>query len=270
MLTAKKAGDRNSRIQARRRRLIQATRVSWDGSAGAQAFLGHFATGFLHRLEQGGLGGVHRLGRTGEAAVQIQRQTLERRRGGDGPHGGVDPVGRRLVRHPDVEAHHGVVGDDVQRAPARNLGDVDGDAFVLTVQSVQGGRDDGGAGHRIAAFIEGAAGVSGAYHLSSSDQGQSWSAPQRLGDADARRGDLASTGGESLAAVWDRVGDGESAVFASASSNGGKTWSEAKQLSANGLNAAYPRIVAVAGSYRVLWTESTPGQPSVWKSAALP
>lgn len=116
----------------------------------------------------------------------------------------------------------------------------------------------------------GAAGVSGAYHLSSSDQGQSWSAPQRLGDADARRGDLASTGGESLAAVWDRVGDGESAVFASASSNGGKTWSEAKQLSANGLNAAYPRIVAVAGSYRVLWTESTPGQPSVWKSAALP
>ena len=112
--------------------------------------------------------------------------------------------------------------------------------------------------------------MSGAYHLSSSDQGQSWSAPQRLGDADARRGDLASTGGESLAAVWDRVGDGESAVFASASSNGGKTWSEAKQLSANGLNAAYPRIVAVAGSYRVLWTESTPGQPSVWKSAALP
>ena len=66
------------------------------------------------------------------------------------------------VRHAHIEPHHGVVGDDVQRAPARDLGDVDGDALVLTVQSVKGGGDDGGAGYRIAAFVEGAAGVSGA------------------------------------------------------------------------------------------------------------
>ncbi len=116
----------------------------------------------------------------------------------------------------------------------------------------------------------GATGHSGAYHLASSDAGQSWSAPQRLGDADARRGDLASTGGQSLAAVWDRVSDGESAIFAATSVNGGKTWSEPKPLSAPGLNAAYPRVVAVAGSYRVFWTETTLGQPSAWKSALLP
>lgn len=115
----------------------------------------------------------------------------------------------------------------------------------------------------------GATGHSGMYHLSSPDQGQSWSAPQRLGDADARRGDLASTGAQSLAAVWDRVSDGESTVFASTSSNGGKVWTEPKQLSAKGLSAAYPRVVSVAGGYRVFWTESATGQPGVWKSASL-
>ena len=115
----------------------------------------------------------------------------------------------------------------------------------------------------------GATGHSGAYHLLSSDQGQSWAAPQRLGDADARRGDLASTGAQSLAAVWDRVGDGESTVFAATSSDGGKTWSEAKQLSAKGINAAYPRVIAVSGSYRVFWTESATGKPSAWRSVLL-
>lgn len=116
----------------------------------------------------------------------------------------------------------------------------------------------------------GAADHSGAYHLFSSDQGRSWSAPQRLGDSDARRGDLATIGSQSLAAVWDRVGDGESAVFAASSSDGGKTWSEARQLSSKGINAAYPRIVAVSGGYRVFWTEAATGKPSVWKMSSLP
>ena len=115
----------------------------------------------------------------------------------------------------------------------------------------------------------GATGHSGTYHLTSTDQGRTWSTPQRLGDADARRGDLASAGPQSLAAVWDRVSDGESAVFAGTSSDGGKTWSEPKQLSAPGINSAYPRAISVAGRYRVFWTESTAGQPSAWQSAGL-
>lgn len=115
----------------------------------------------------------------------------------------------------------------------------------------------------------GAAGHSGIYHLTTSMEKPQWSAPQRLGDSDARRGDLASASSQSLAAVWDRVADGESTVHAATSADGGKTWSGAKQLSAKGINAAYPRVVAVSGSYRVFWTESVPGQPSAWRTAKL-
>ncbi|MFM8470164.1 MAG: sialidase family protein [Limisphaerales bacterium] len=115
----------------------------------------------------------------------------------------------------------------------------------------------------------GAAGHSGLYHLTCAMGQPQWSAPQRLGDADARRGDLASASSQSLAAVWDRVADGESTVHAAHSADGGQTWSEPKQLSAKGVNAAYPRVVAVAGGYRVFWTESGTGQPGVWKSVPL-
>lgn len=127
-----------------------------------------------------------------------------------------------------------------------------------------------GTDGRVHALVwTGAAGHSGAYHVHSADRGRTWSAPQRLGDADARRGDLASAGAGSLAAVWDRVADGESRVYAATSSDGGKTWSEPVPLSSPGVNAAYPRVVALAGSYRAFWTESVPGQPSAWRTAKL-
>jgi hypothetical protein len=127
-----------------------------------------------------------------------------------------------------------------------------------------------GTDGRVHALVwTGAAGHSGAYHVHSADRGRTWSAPQRLGDADARRGDLASAGAGSLAAVWDRVADGESRVYAATSSDGGKTWSEPVPLSSPGVNAAYPRVVALAGNYRAFWTESVPGQPSAWRTAKL-
>ena len=127
-----------------------------------------------------------------------------------------------------------------------------------------------GTDGRVHALVwTGAAGHSGAYHVHSADRGRTWSAPQRLGDADARRGDLASAGAGSLAAVWDRVADGESRVYAATTSDGGKTWSEPVPLSSPGVNAAYPRVVALTGSYRAFWTESVPGQPSAWRTAKV-
>ena len=69
--------------------------------------------------------------------------------------------------------------------------------------------------------------------------------------------------------MWDRIADGESQVFAAQSGDGGGTWSAPQLLSTKGVNASYPRLVAVNGAYRIFWTESAPNQPSVWKAVAL-
>ena len=70
-------------------------------------------------------------------------------------------------------------------------------------------------------------------------------------------------------AIAERDASGEVTGTAYRDANGGKTWAEPKQISAKGINAAYPRVVAVSGSYRVFWTESITGQPGAWKSASL-
>src|SRR5690606_40361840 len=56
----------------------------------------------------------------------------------------------------DIEADHGVVGDDVQRSAAGDLGDIDGDAVAPAVQGVQAGGENGGAGDGVGALVEGA------------------------------------------------------------------------------------------------------------------
>ncbi len=115
----------------------------------------------------------------------------------------------------------------------------------------------------------GVTGKSGAYHLASGDLGKTWSEPQRIGDSDARRGDLASRTATSLAAVWDRVADGESVIMAALSNDAGKTWSPPRRLSEGTANAAYPRLVATATGYRVFWTESAKDRPGTWKTSLL-
>lgn len=102
----------------------------------------------------------------------------------------------------------------------------------------------------------GAAGQAGLHHLVSRDHGQSWSPPQRLGDSDARRGDLAAKDSATTAAVWDRIADGESMVMTAGSRDGGKTWSVPRRISDEKVTAVYPRIISVPTGYRAFWTES--------------
>ena len=116
----------------------------------------------------------------------------------------------------------------------------------------------------------GAAGKSGAYHLTSNDLGKTWTEPQRIGDSDARRGDLAARPPNHLAAVWDRVADGESIILASTSADAGKTWSAPKRLSPGTAHAAYPRLIPTATSFRAFWTETAKDRPATWKTTLLP
>lgn len=105
----------------------------------------------------------------------------------------------------------------------------------------------------------------GLHYLVSRDEGHSWTASQRLGGENARHADLAALDSKHLAAVWDTTTSAESAIFAARSSDGGKTWSAPTQLSASGVNAIQPRIVAVTNGYRVFWTQ----KPGVWASVWL-
>lgn len=115
----------------------------------------------------------------------------------------------------------------------------------------------------------GAAGHAGLHHLVSGDHGKSWSPPQRLGDSDARRGDLAAKDSATMAAVWDRIADGESMVMTAGSRDGGKTWSVPRRISDEKVTAFYPRIISVPTGYRAFWTESQGAGPGRWKTARL-
>lgn len=106
----------------------------------------------------------------------------------------------------------------------------------------------------------------GLYHLVSSDGGQGWSKPQRIGDDSAKHSDIAARS-SSVAVVWDGTRDGRSAVFAAISMDDGKSWQSKGPISGNG-SAAYPRIVPTESGFRVFWLKKSDGGTS-WTGIAL-
>jgi BNR/Asp-box repeat protein len=111
--------------------------------------------------------------------------------------------------------------------------------------------------------------VLGLYHVLSTDGGKSWSRPRRMGGPDARNSDLVAAPGGAMAAVWDDSAD--QLVRAAVSGDDGKTWSSPRVLSASGVRATHPRVVATTSGFRVFWTELTrDGSVMEWKSVALP
>jgi hypothetical protein len=106
--------------------------------------------------------------------------------------------------------------------------------------------------------------AAGLYYLRSTDLGEQWSPPRRIGDGRSRESDVAVLSDGRVGVVF--VGpsaDGERLQFIS-SADQGKTWSHPKQISTPGAVADHPRIIATPSGFRVFWTEKQPAGGKVW------
>ncbi len=107
--------------------------------------------------------------------------------------------------------------------------------------------------------LEGRAGL---YTLHSTDNGKTWSEPQAVGKL-ASHSDIAANQ-QNVAVIWDeREPDGMS-IFTAQSKDGGKTWEAPQRLSATGIMATHPRILATKQGFVSMWTEKQAKQPSQW------
>ncbi len=103
----------------------------------------------------------------------------------------------------------------------------------------------------------GAEDKSGLYQLVSSNHGQSWSAPKKLGEM-ATNGDiavLAGTDANTIAAIWNEIEPGGVNILLSKSADGGVSWSTPQRLSEAGLSPTHPKLIATGRKFLALWTE---------------
>lgn len=105
----------------------------------------------------------------------------------------------------------------------------------------------------------GVEGKSGLYALSSEDNGQTWSIPQKLGNAGVH-GDMAVLNGN-LFAIWDKMEANGSSIFYAKSQDSGTTWLTPTRLSTADKVATHPRLVATELGLLALWTEKPSKQP---------
>jgi Neuraminidase (sialidase) len=113
-------------------------------------------------------------------------------------------------------------------------------------------------------------GVLGVFALTSSDAGQTWSDPTKLGGPQASRPDIVADANR-VVAVWDEYLDtpevSGNVPFAAVSSDQGRNWSEPRRL--GGAGASHPRLVATSDGFRVFWTEQSAGKPVRWMSCTI-
>ncbi|MGY6275809.1 exo-alpha-sialidase [Methylomonas sp. MgM2] len=110
----------------------------------------------------------------------------------------------------------------------------------------------------------------GLYHLSSSDNGKSWSPPQSMGGGSlAFHSDIAASGNERLLAIWDARGAAGSTVMISESFDKGLHWSPARQISTPGGSAQFPRLVSTPSGFLAMWLEQKTGAAKQWMSAII-
>ncbi len=116
----------------------------------------------------------------------------------------------------------------------------------------------------------GAEGHGGAHVLRSTDGGQHWSAPARLGSARSKYTDLAAEG-RAVAAVWDDAREGTAVIVGAVSVDHGSTWSEPVLLSHTSSRASHPAVISTARGFVAFWSERGEGKDAQleWKSALL-
>ncbi|MER0216641.1 MAG: exo-alpha-sialidase [Nitrosomonas sp.] len=95
---------------------------------------------------------------------------------------------------------------------------------------------------------------SGLYHLSSNDNGQTWSIPRKLGSM-AMHGDIAARNRNAVAAIWNEMEPDGASIFYTKSEDGGTTWSVPKRLTEAKYSATQPKLVATKHGFLALWTE---------------
>jgi hypothetical protein len=120
---------------------------------------------------------------------------------------------------------------------------------------VGGGLAVGGGDRELhhAAIWTGGEDAVGVYYLTSHDSGRIWSEPLRFGGSGSRHADLAASGENDLAAVWDVSDDKSRLVMARYSSDGGETWSQPEPLSQKADRAHHPRVVATRLGFMAFW-----------------
>ncbi len=104
----------------------------------------------------------------------------------------------------------------------------------------------------------------GLYWVQSTDDGNSWSEPQRMGGELARHADLGASG-RTLVAAWDET----RSIWTSSSHDRGQTWSEPHRLSTEDAVASHPIVIDTGEDFLVFWTERGASGRRQWKSSRL-
>ena len=100
----------------------------------------------------------------------------------------------------------------------------------------------------------------GLYHLSSNDNGTSWSTPQKLGNS-AVHGDIAAIDSK-IIAVWDELEADGTSLFYAKSEDEGRHWPAATRLTQPNNAATHPRLAVTKYGVLALWTEKPNKRPS--------
>ncbi|MSQ18956.1 MAG: hypothetical protein EXR39_05225 [Betaproteobacteria bacterium] len=96
----------------------------------------------------------------------------------------------------------------------------------------------------------------GLYYIGSTDAGNTWSRPRKLGYDDARNADLAVSSAGELHAVWDETGTRTSAIQRARSTDAGQNWSAPERIVA-GADVSYPRVAATRHGVAVFWLDGS-------------